>query len=345
VAYLTALGHFDAAPKSLTWRQKLWVVLQALDALLYLHTRTPRVLHRDFKPANILLDASLCAQLGDTGFAKAAQRSGDVSQLGGATTGRVMGSPGYAHPDVLSSQYSEITEGFAVGRTLLVVLTRRKPVDIEDEIEDDNGDLPFGEVPAAQMADPGAGWPVEVATEIKRLYVGLCVVRKKHQLKLVEVQRALQALLQSAPQAGEAWQGDAQSTVENAVAAGSSLPAPSPLSLQVRNMRHSDRSHDSVQRNVSEAFQSFIRRLDALYQSERAARAPSDFKDRIDFWRDACGLPANVHASMQRLRIWRNASEHQDEQRWLREGPRSAEAVSTHIAALDAHLRELESDP
>ena len=38
VAYLTALGHFDAAPKPLTWRQTLWVVLQALDALLYLHT-------------------------------------------------------------------------------------------------------------------------------------------------------------------------------------------------------------------------------------------------------------------------------------------------------------------
>ena len=111
------MGHFDAAPKLLTWRQKLRVVLQSLEALLYLHTRTPRVLHRDFKPANILLDASLHAYLGDTGFAKAAQRIGDASQLGGATTGRVMGSPGYAHHDVFSGQYSEITEGFAVGRT------------------------------------------------------------------------------------------------------------------------------------------------------------------------------------------------------------------------------------
>ena len=99
-----------------------------------------------------------------------------------------------------------------------------------------------------------------------------------------------------------------------------------------------------MQRNVSEAFQSFTRRLDALYQSERA-RAPSDFKDRIDFWRDACGLPADVHASMHRLRIWRNASEHQDEERWAREGPRSAEAAAQQIAELDARLRELEIRP
>ena len=31
VAYLKALGHFDAAPKQLTWRQKLRVVLLSLN--------------------------------------------------------------------------------------------------------------------------------------------------------------------------------------------------------------------------------------------------------------------------------------------------------------------------
>ena len=34
VAYLQAMGHFDAAPKPLTWRQKLRVLLQALEALM-----------------------------------------------------------------------------------------------------------------------------------------------------------------------------------------------------------------------------------------------------------------------------------------------------------------------
>ena len=72
-------------------------------------------------------------------------------QLHGATTGRVMGSPGYAHKDVLSGQYSEATEGYAVGVTLLVVLTNRDPVDIEDKIEEDHDDK------ADQAGDRGPG--------------------------------------------------------------------------------------------------------------------------------------------------------------------------------------------
>ena len=79
----------------------------------------PRVLHRDFKPDNILLDQALVANLGDTGFAKAVHRSGDAAVRTGATSGRICVSRGYADPDVLNSQYSETTDGYAVGVTLL----------------------------------------------------------------------------------------------------------------------------------------------------------------------------------------------------------------------------------
>ena len=117
---------------------------------------------------------------------------------------------------------------------------------------------------------------------------------------------------------------------------------PSALSRQVKGMRPStDGQRQSVQRNVSDAFQSSIQRLDALFQSARE-RAPSAFKERIDFWRDACGLPADVHKHLHVLRKWRNASEHQDEERWASEGPSDAATASQHIAALDAQLRQLE---
>jgi hypothetical protein len=124
VAYLQAMGHFvQAPPKPLTWRQRLRAVMQATEALVYLHTpheRKPRTLHRDFKPANILLDHDLHAYLGDTGFAKAARQSGEFSGRAGATTGRIMCSPGYADVDVLNGEYSVLTDGFAVGVTLLI---------------------------------------------------------------------------------------------------------------------------------------------------------------------------------------------------------------------------------
>jgi hypothetical protein len=82
-----------------------------------------------------------------------------------------------------------------------------------------------------------------------------------------------------------------------------------------------------------------IRRLDELY---RSAQAPADFVDRIDYWHTACSLPADVHPKLHTLRVWRNASLHHDEQRWAREGPRSAEAASRFIAELDVRLCELE---
>ena len=52
--YLRRMGHFTAAPKPLTWRQKLRVVVQAVDALLWMHTPSEGkgcTWHRDFKCA------------------------------------------------------------------------------------------------------------------------------------------------------------------------------------------------------------------------------------------------------------------------------------------------------
>ena len=338
VKYLTSMGQFSAAPKALTWRQKLHAISQALEALLYLHTRTPCILHRDFKPGNILLDASLQACLGDTGFAKAAQRSGDASQLGGATTGRVMGSPGYAHKDVLAGRYSEFTEAYAVGVTLLVVLTHREPVDIEEMIEEDHDLQPFAEIPAARIAEAGAAWTAEAAGAIKELYTRLCVVRKRNQLKLPDVQRALQSLLNlsGSPASG----ADTTATTTDASVSLAGPACPRPLSLQVRGMRCGDGLVQSVQRNVSEAFDSCIRRLDEIYKVA-SRQPPNDFVERIDFWHAECGLDDEIRARMHKLRIWRNASLHHDEQRWAHDGPRSAEAALTFIADLDARLQKL----
>ena len=89
----------------------------------------------------------------------------------------------------------------------------------------------------------------------------------------------------------------------------------------------------SLQRNVAEAFDNVMRRLDKLYES-RDADAPPDFEPRLHFWRDECGLPAEAHSQLQTLRIWRNASLHRNAGQWQRKGPPSAQAASEHLAAL-----------
>jgi len=179
--YLRRLGRFTTEPKPLTWRQRLRIVAQATEALVYLHGRS--VTHRDFKPANILLDDSLTAFLSDTGFAKAAQEQGGAA--GGATTTRSGGmawTPGFADPAILKSGFSPSTDGcaapshrhpsarltsmslarrYAVGMTLLVCLTNRPPivdqakgkqVDLMDALEEEH-DEDFEEIAGERIAE------------------------------------------------------------------------------------------------------------------------------------------------------------------------------------------------
>ena len=99
----------------------------------------------------------------------------------------------------------------------------------------------------------------------------------------------------------------------------------------------------SLQSNVVAAFRTFMQRLDEVYRSSSAA-APTGFLERLDYWRSACGLPDAVHERMHKLRVWRNASEHHDQQRWAREGPRDADEAATFIAQLEASVRSLRCD-
>lgn len=56
---------------SLDWNRRMRVALGAARGLLYLHEQcNPKIIHRDVKAANILLDESFEAVVGDFGLAK-----------------------------------------------------------------------------------------------------------------------------------------------------------------------------------------------------------------------------------------------------------------------------------
>jgi len=364
----TSLLGLPSVPAPLTWRERLRAMSDAISALIYLHTQTASkasVLHRDFKTANVLLDERMRAYLADTGFAKATRRSGedanspsrrsDTSNTSSVqtTTRGLCYTPGYADSVIVNGgDYSVVTDGYAVGVALLVCLTVRSEVEIFDQLEEEHN-LDFHEIDGSAIADPTGGWPADAATIVKNLVrsagCGLCHSSKRKRTALPEVLRALTQLTLTLS-SSSAPLDDATTDVSDAglppaaaapaVAAAEAAHVPTPLSVQVRGLRVGD-AKEALQRNVSNAFDAAMRRLEVLYQPNRE-RAPPDFEGRINFWHLECGMGRSLRDELHQLRIWRNASDHHDDERWHRLGPSNADVASALLSRIAAALAAVE---
>ncbi|CAN0853522.1 Probable LRR receptor-like serine/threonine-protein kinase At5g45780, partial [Linum grandiflorum] len=109
----------------LSWNRRIRIALGAARGLLYLHEQcNPRIIHRDVKAANILLDESFEAVVGDFGLAKLLDR------MDSHVTTAVRGTIGHIAPEYLSTgQSSEKTDVFGFGILLLELITGQKALD------------------------------------------------------------------------------------------------------------------------------------------------------------------------------------------------------------------------
>ena len=112
------------------------------------------------------------------------------------------------------------------------------------------------------------------------------------------------------------------------------------LSKQVRNMRKGG-AHEGLQRNVSNGFDAVMRRLEAVYAASKGD-APTGFEELINYWHSACGLSDAARKDLHVMRIWRNASDHHDSDRWRRDGPRSDEEALVVLERIEAAIDALE---
>uniref|UniRef100_A0A3N7EZ97 non-specific serine/threonine protein kinase n=1 Tax=Populus trichocarpa TaxID=3694 RepID=A0A3N7EZ97_POPTR len=110
----------------LDWRRRLKVALGAARGLAYLHELVnPRIIHRDVKSANILLDESLNAKVADFGLSKPM----DNSELILATT-QVKGTMGYIDPEYQKTLLlTEKSDVYGFGVVLLELVSGRKPLE------------------------------------------------------------------------------------------------------------------------------------------------------------------------------------------------------------------------
>ncbi|OIW05449.1 hypothetical protein TanjilG_12040 [Lupinus angustifolius] len=109
----------------LDWGTRKQIALGAARGLLYLHEQCdPKIIHRDVKAANILLDDYCEAVVGDFGLAKL------LDHEDSHVTTAVRGTVGHIAPEYLSTgQSSEKTDVFGFGILLLELITGQRALE------------------------------------------------------------------------------------------------------------------------------------------------------------------------------------------------------------------------
>ncbi|KAH7550058.1 hypothetical protein ACOSP7_024812 [Xanthoceras sorbifolium] len=109
----------------LSWNLRLKVALGAATGLAFLHSAETKVIYRDFKTSNILLDSNYNAKLSDFGLAKDGP-TGDKSHV----STRIMGTYGYAAPEYLATGHlTAKSDVYSFGVVLLEMLSGRRAID------------------------------------------------------------------------------------------------------------------------------------------------------------------------------------------------------------------------
>ncbi|CAN1267018.1 G-type lectin S-receptor-like serine/threonine-protein kinase At1g11330 [Linum perenne] len=121
---------------SLDWATRFRIITGVARGLLYLHEEAPmRILHKDIKASNILLDERMNPKISDFGLARLFSEE-DTH----VNTFRIAGTPGYMAPEYTMRGYLSVkTDVFSYGILLLEIVGGRKNLD--PRLGQDHADL------------------------------------------------------------------------------------------------------------------------------------------------------------------------------------------------------------
>ncbi|XP_072982619.1 LEAF RUST 10 DISEASE-RESISTANCEUS RECEPTOR-LIKE PROTEIN KINASE-like 1.2 [Typha latifolia] len=165
----TVADHLHGARSgehTLTWPIRMNIAIETADALTYLHSVEPQIVHRDVKTSNILLDNNFHVKVGDFGLSRFCPV--DVTHVSTVP----QGTPGYVDPEYHQCyQLTDKSDVYSFGVVLMELISSKPAVDMNRSSHEINlSNMAINKLQNRQLdqlVDPGLGY--QSCSKIKRM--------------------------------------------------------------------------------------------------------------------------------------------------------------------------------